>query len=114
VHHHFSRVDSPVDPAALRSAAAFVVVERRADADRRGAEARARLVRCSLSYEPTDPFERSTPCDERFVFNGAPDDRADLGAASLGVALATALAGPLTHNARSRDGFSAASEWEVA
>ena len=113
VQHHFSRVDPPVDPGSLRSAAAFVVLERRGDADRRGAAVRARLLHCSLGYEPADPFERSAPC-ERLVFNGAPNDGGELGAASLGVALSTALAGPLTHDARSRDGFSAASEWEVA
>jgi hypothetical protein len=114
VQHHFSRVDPPVDPDALRSSAAFVVLERRVDADRRRALARARLVRCSLRYEPINPFERSARYEECLVFNGAPNDGGQLGAASLGVALSTALAGPLTHTARSRDGFSAASEWEVA
>ena len=114
VQHHFSRVDPPVDPDSLRSSAAFVVVERRVDADRRGAAVRARLLRGSLCYERADPFERSARYEERLAFNGAPRDAAELGAASLGVALSTALAGPLTHTTRSRDGFSAASEWEVA
>ena len=116
VRHHFSRVDPPADPDALRSSAAFVVLERRVDADRRGAAVRARLRRCSLSYEPADPFERSAPCEERVVFNGfagAPNDGGVLGPASLGVALSIARTGPLTHDARSRDGFSAASEWDI-
>jgi len=114
VQHHFSRLDPPVDPESLRSSAAFVVLERRKDADRRSAAVRARLLRGSLCYEPADPFKRSTMCEERLVYNGATNDRGELGAASLGVALATALAGPLTHQAKSRDGFLAASEWDVA
>jgi hypothetical protein len=114
VRHHFSRVNPPVPPEALRSAAAFVVLERRVDADRRGAAARARLLRCRLAYEPADPFERPAPGAERFLFNGASSDGGELGPASLGVALSMARAGSLTHDARSRDGFSVASDWDVA
>jgi len=116
VRHHFSRLDPPVDPAKLQSAAGFIVLERRTDAGRRGATLRGRLRCCRISYEPADPFERSDAYEEKIetvAFNGLAHDPGELGPASLAVALATAAPGTLSHQARSRDRFSADSEWEL-
>ena len=110
VQHHFGRIDHPVDPDALRSAAGFIVMERRADAERRGVREKARLVRCDLRYCPADPFGPSDAHEERTSSSGG----AALGPASLAVALSTAPAGVLSHSVRSRDRFLASSEWEIA
>lgn len=119
VQHHFGRLAEPIDASALTSAAAFIVLERRADADRRGATLRARATMCELRYCPADPFDSGDTHDERATVDGtAPaivaSDIAAFGPASLGVALATAPAGVLTHAVHSRDRFVASSEWTIA
>ncbi len=109
VQHHFSRIDYPVDRAALRSAAGFLVMERREDAERRGVRTKAVLVHCDVRYCPADPFATGGVPEER-ISSG---DAGALGPASLAVALSTAPAGVLRHFVRSRDRFVASSQWEV-
>src|SRR5262245_48031836 len=82
VRHHFSRIDPFRDPetvapqlgdperVALRSAAGFLVLERRSDAERRGAYAKATLVACDLRYCPADPFECVGTHEERTMIDG--------------------------------------------
>src|SRR5262245_50251353 len=106
VQHHFSRIDRPPDANALRSAAGFIVLERRLDAERRGATPRARLLRLDLRYCPADPFAGNNALSLT--------DVDEFGPADLAVRLATAPAGPLNHAVRSRDRFLASSEWAVA
>lgn len=114
VHHHFSRIDGPIDASALTSAAGFLVLERQQDAARRGAAWRARPIACEIRYCPADPFEVCGTHEERTVTRDVSCDAAALGPASLAVALSTASPGTLTHTVRSRDRFVASSEWEIA
>jgi hypothetical protein len=114
VHHHFGRIDGPIDPGALTSAAGFLVLERRHDADRRGAAWRARPIACDIRYCPADPFETCSTHEERTVIRETSRDVSAFGPASLAVALSMASSGALTHTVRSRDRFVASSEWEVA
>ena len=114
VEHHFSRVVPPVEPSRLANAAAFMTIERAADARARGAVARARLTGYQLAYRPAEPFAESAPA-ECVTREGAcePEVRHS-GPASLGVALSETRAGRVTHKARTRDGFAAESTWEIA
>ena len=108
VQHHFSRIDPPV--GNLANAAAFLVVQREADAK----QPRARLVDWQLRYTAVDPFE-ATPHRECMQRNGVcVAGPRYLGPASLGVALAASQNATLVHKLESRDGFDASSTWEVA
>jgi 3-oxoacyl-(acyl-carrier-protein) synthase len=114
VEHHFSRIATPIEPARLVNAGAFLVIERTRDANARGAVCRAKLSDYSLTYEPVDPFGGAAPSeclarDGVCVRNGQ-----SFGPASLGFALAGTSRSRLTHRLRTRDGFIAASAWEVA
>jgi 3-oxoacyl-(acyl-carrier-protein) synthase len=112
VEHHMSRVDPPVPADRLADAAAFLVLERADGAAARAAPVRARLDRFELRYSPADPFG-PTPASECLARDGVCiGDGRHFGPASLPVALAGA-AGRLTHRVRTRDGFDAASAWEV-
>ena len=113
VEHHFSRVTPPVEPERLADAAAFIVIERRAEAIARRATPRARLVDCQLDYSPAEPFAGHPP-SECLVRDGVTvSGFGELGPASLGVVLAGTERGRLTHRARTRDGFTVCSTWEV-
>ena len=114
VQHHFSRIDGPIPASALSSAAGFLVLERRHDADRRGAALRARPIACEIRYCPADPFEVCGRHEERTAIRGESCDVAALGPAGLAVAISTASSGTLTHSVRSRDRFVASSAWEIA
>ena len=87
VEHHFSRVAPPVEPSRLANAAAFITIERAADARARGAAARARLTGYRLAYTPAEPFAEIDPA-ECVTREGAcePEVRHS-GPASLAVAL---------------------------
>lgn len=114
VEHHFSRITPPVDPSRLSDAAAFLVLERAADAQARGVAPRARLLDYRLDYRPVDPFGDSPPSEciarDGVCVNGG----RHFGPASLGVALSAPGPARLTHRACTRDGFTAASTWETA
>jgi hypothetical protein len=114
VQHHFSRITPPVEASRLANAAAFLVIERAADAQARGAMPRARLVDYRLQYSPVDPFVGAPP-SECLARDGVciGDDR-EFGPASLALALCGTTRGRLTHQLRTRDGFTAASDWEIA
>ena len=90
VQHHFSRIDGPIHASTLTSAAGFLVLERQADADRRGAAWRARPIACEIRYRPADPFEVCGTHEERTASRDASCDVGALGPASLAVALSTA------------------------
>ena len=98
VDYHFSRL--PAAPAARQDAAAVLCLERRAHAERRGAQPCAELVDLELRYEAPDPFSP----------DGGFADEA-LGPASLGCALRDSKAGEVVHAARTRDGFAVQSRW---
>lgn len=102
VRHHFRRVEPPVD--RLSDSAGVLVLEA---AGRAGPRARGRLLGWTLDYRAVDPFEESLPPEE-IGADGA------MGPASLPVALAQRPSGRFRHELRSRDGFVASSEWEVA
>jgi len=114
VEHHFSRMTPPVEPERLEDAAAFLVLERRVEAIGRGATLRARLLEYRLEYSAVEPFAGRAP-SECFARDGVcvPAFR-ELGPVSLGLALTESARGRVTHRARSRDGFTADSTWEVA
>lgn len=114
VHHHFSRIDGPIDSGALTSAAGFIVLEREHHAERRGATWRVRPIACEIKYCPADPFEVCGTHEERIASDDVSSDVAALGPASLAVSLSTSSRGTLTHTVRSRDRFIASSEWEIA
>ena len=113
VEHHFSRLTPPVEPARLADAAAFIVLERRAEAVARGATPHARLVDWRLDYSPAEPFAGRTPSECLARDGVCVTGIRELGPASLGVALAETGRGRLTHRARTRDGFTVSSTWEV-
>jgi 3-oxoacyl-(acyl-carrier-protein) synthase len=114
VEHHFSRIPWPVESSRLANAAAVLVIERAHDALSRGARARARLLNYRLDYVPVDPFVMTAPF-ERVAGDGMTHpDACEFGPASLGVVLARATRGRIDHEVRTRDGFIAASTWEVA
>lgn len=114
VEHHFSRIPAPIDPARLANAAAFLVIERACDATSRGAVRRARLHDYHLTYELVDPFDGAAPSECLARDGACVKYDQSLGPASLGFALADTSSGRLTHKLRTRDGFIAASTWEVA
>lgn len=113
VRHHFGRIPTPVETSRLENAAAFLVIERAADARSRGAYPRARLLDYRLAYAPADPFAGAKP-SECLARDGVciRGDR-EFGPASLGLGIAGTCRGRLTHRLSTRDGFSAASSWEL-
>ena len=113
VEHHFQRVPYPADASRLGNAAAFLVIERRASAHARGAQPRGRLLNWHLQYEPTDPFESGAPSECLALDGVSLQDGRDYGPVSLALGLAHATRGVLTHQMRTRDGFTAASTWEL-
>jgi 3-oxoacyl-(acyl-carrier-protein) synthase len=115
VRHHFSRLEPPVDASRLASAAAFLVLERRVDVERRGGPIRGRLVDADVRYSPFDPLESPITPMEEITRNGIADrpPLLELGPASLGVALTDTDAVRLEHTMRSRDGFTVSSRWEL-
>ena len=115
VTHHFARIEPPVAAERLRDAGTCLVLERAADAMRRGAVVRARIASWSLGYVPGE----RPPIEESFTLDGAPLDVDALGAlgpAGLGVMLSRSLgrSGTLRHVLRARDGVTADSAWELA
>ena len=114
VEHHFSRIAPPVDASELVNAAAFMTIERAADAAARGAPPRARLTSYRLEYTPVDPFGDTTPAECVTRDGACVGERRHFGPASLAVALAETRCGQLTHEARTRDAFRAESTWEIA
>jgi Beta-ketoacyl synthase, N-terminal domain len=114
VEHHFSRITPPSEPERLEDAAAFIVAERRADAVGRGAPLRARLLEYRLDYSAVDPFASRAPSECLARDGVCVKGSRELGPASLGLALAETTRGRVTHKARTRDGFTADSTWEVA
>lgn len=114
VEHHFSRITPPVGPERLENAAAFMVVERRTDAIARGARLRARLLEYQLEYAAVDPFAGCPPCECLSRDGVCVKGSREPGPASLGIALAETVRGRVTHKARTRDGFTVDSTWEVA
>jgi 3-oxoacyl-(acyl-carrier-protein) synthase len=105
VEHHFSRTGSA--PARLEDAAGCLLLERAADAGRRNAPVRARLMDYEIAYEAHYPFEEAVEGCE----TGA--DEA-MGAASLPVAVSAGAAGLLRHELKSSDGLRACSTWSIA
>ncbi len=114
VEHHFSRVPWPVEASRLKDAAAFLVVEREDDSIARGATTRARLLEYQMEYAPVDPFTMTAPSESVLANSVQLHDTIDFGPSSLGIALARATPGRMVHQVRTRDGFIAASTWEVA
>ena len=112
VEHHLGRLDESGQPPALADAGGFVVLESAEAAQTRGAPVRGRLVDWSLDYTPHDPWERGWPPVETFEPRPVGLPEAELGPASLPVALALAD-GSLLHRLGSRDGISASSRWEL-
>jgi 3-oxoacyl-(acyl-carrier-protein) synthase len=113
VEHHFGRLSPPVPADRLVNAAAFLLLERAPDAAARGACARARMTAWEMHYVPADTYA-SVGHAERVTRDGVGvETRAWYGPASLGVALSGGN-GRLTHEVRTRDGFTALSVWDVA
>jgi 3-oxoacyl-(acyl-carrier-protein) synthase len=99
VEYHFSRLHG--SPAARCDAAAVICLERRADAERRGARAMAELLELDIRYQAHDPL--AGRCADLM------ED--EFGPASLGLAL---HGGKPAHEARTRDGFAVRSKWRLA
>ena len=124
VEHHFSRVSPPVDAGRLANASGFIVLERAEDASARGVRPHARVIDWRIEYAAENPFEpRARPKRAKRVEGPreclARDgvcvrDGRELGPASLPVAIASIRGARLSHELRTRDGFAAASVWEVA
>jgi 3-oxoacyl-(acyl-carrier-protein) synthase len=102
VRHHFRRLEPPAD--RLSDSAGLLVLEAPGHA---GPRARGRLLGWTLDYRAVDPFEEGRSPEE----TGADGS---MGPASLPVALAERPPGRFRHQLRSRDGFVASSDWEVA
>jgi len=113
VEHHFSRITPAVEPERLTDAAAFIVIERRAEAVARGATPRAHLVDFQLDYSPAEPFAGRAPSECLARDGVCVKGFRELGPASLGAVLAETGRGRLTHRAQTRDGFTVSSTWEV-
>jgi len=102
VRHHFRRLEPSEDRRV--DSAGILVLEA---ASRAGPRVRGRLLRWTIDYRAVDPFEES-PSPVEIGADGA------MGPASLPVALAQRPSGRFRHELRSRDGFVASSEWELA
>jgi len=114
VEHHFSRLRPPVPAPHLATAAAFMIMERAADARQRGAAVRARLADYALTYAPADPFTEIAPHECVSRGGTCEPDLLHAGPASLALALAESPCGEVRHQARTRDGFTAESAWLIA
>jgi len=114
VEHHFARLTPPLPAADLGNAAAFLVVEDERGAAERGAPIAARLVDYRLAYAPAEPFDGREPRECLARDGLCAGTRPCLGPVSLPAALAATRGARVTHNLRSRDGFDAASVWDVA
>ena len=114
VEHHFSRLDPPVDAARLANVGAFLTIERAVDARARGAAVRARLTDYGLTYAPVEPFTATTPAEWVSCQGVCGSDALHAGPASLALTLSETAAGRVIHRARTRDGFTAESTWEIA
>jgi len=114
VEHHFARLTPPLPAADLGNAAAFLVVEDERGAAARGAPIAARLVDYRLAYAPVDPFGGCEPRECVARDGLCAGTRPSLGPVSLPAALAATRGARVTHHLRSRDGFDAASAWDVA
>lgn len=113
VEHHFRRIPFPVDASRLVNAAAFLVLERRIAARARGARRRGRLLGYHLGYAPIDPFEGTAPVECLALDGVSLQDGHEYGPAALAMGIARATRGVLTHQIHTRDGFIAASTWEL-
>ena len=113
VEHHFSRITPPIEPERLTDAAAFIVIERRAEAVARGAPPRAHLVDFQLDYSPAEPFAGGAASECLARDGVCVKGFRELGPASLGAVLAETGRGRVTHSAQTRDGFTVSSTWEV-
>ena len=113
VEHHFSRLTPPIEPQRLADGAAFMVIEGRAAAEARGMTPRARLVDWQLDYSPAEPFAGRAPTECLARDGVCVKGFRELGPISLGAVLAETERGKLTHSARTRDGFTVSSTWEV-
>jgi 3-oxoacyl-(acyl-carrier-protein) synthase len=132
VEHHLSRVAYPADLTAICDAGAVFVLEREADAHKRGATVSAVLERCERSYLARDMLEDPGPA----LSDTATDEPLALGCASMMVALSEHIAqrrtSPAetldpthavhannlqnkrwTHSAQSLDGHFVSSSWEL-
>lgn len=120
VAHHFSRIDYPIAAERLVDAAGCLVLESAAHAANRSVQPLGRLLEWDLSYSAYHPFEETPLPAESFRREGPSGALEDnwlesaMGAASLPVALSLAGGGVFRHQLRSRDGFAAASVWELA
>jgi 3-oxoacyl-(acyl-carrier-protein) synthase len=113
VEHHFSRLEPPVEPSRLADVGAFLIFERGVDARDRGAAVRARLIDYGCSYAPVEPFTPTTPAECVSRNGTCQPDALHSGPASLALALSETVAGRVTHRARTRDGFTVESTWEI-
>jgi 3-oxoacyl-(acyl-carrier-protein) synthase len=111
VAHHFNRVEPPVAFECLADGAGCLVLETQTKAASRAAPIRGRLRALDIAYEPYDPF-RDSPAAGEWI-----DDTMiaghEHGAASLPIALTNAGPGRHRHRVVTRDGFEAASVWEL-
>ena len=114
VEHHFSRLTPPIESARLVNASAFLVIERTSDARARGAVSRAQLADCRVEYTPVDPFDPAKPYECLARGGVCVRDGRELGPASLPFAIAGTERARLTHELRTRDGFTASSAWDLA
>ena len=101
VDYHFDRLGRGA--AARDDVAAVLCLERRGDAERRGARPRAELLELDIGYRPHDPLDgpRTDFYEDEF------------GPASLGFALQNEKSNQLEHEAKTRDGFTARSRWRL-
>jgi 3-oxoacyl-(acyl-carrier-protein) synthase len=111
VARHFARIEPPTAAERLGDGAGVLVLETPAHATARGALVRGRLLACDHAYRPWDPFADTPAVRECF---DAREADLELGPASLPVAVAAATRGRHRHELLSRDGFEAASVWELA
>jgi len=134
VEHHFRRIDHPREPAELRDAGAFLVLETKAHAAARGATPLGCLKSLSLHYTPFDPIEAMPAPSEMLEILAA--DQADdddepapmsshsvaspsleFGPASLAITLSTMWGDRgirdtvVRHILESRDGLRGESTW---
>ena len=102
VDYHFERLGG--GRAARDDVAAVLCLERRGDAERRGARPRAELLELDIGYRPHDPLA---------------EPRGDLhedefGPAALGFALQNEKTDLLAHHVKTGDGFTASSRWRLS
>ena len=111
VNHHFNRISFPVPSERLLDGAGCLVIESKNHAAERKAQIRGRMLNCDVSYSTFHPFEDRLHHTERF--EGLTGADGELGPASLPVALSLGSHGYIHHEAETRDGIAASSEWEL-